>query len=377
MKIWKKSGSTPYEYSFNKDELKKIHQRDCMTFFLVLMGITFIALIFQGIVANPDVNITMFYILGIVLVARYTYGYVWGFLFSLLSVISINYFFTFPYHKLNLTLEGYPITFAAMFIIYIMTSAMTTNMKEQAKILAAQEKELMEVQKEKMRANLLRAISHDLRTPLTGIIGNSSSYLKMENELSDRDKHEIVENIKSDAGWLLNMVENLLSVTRINNETAKVNKSMESVDEVISSAVDRFKKRFPDAQLRVFPSDDVIMIMMDPLLIEQVISNILRNAQVHANSTKPLELSVSEENDKVWFRIRDYGVGIDEDKIETIFDGVGYREDRQTTADGYKGMGIGLSICKTIVTAHGGKINARNHGSGSEFYFYLPKGTEE
>ena len=68
---------------------------------------------------------------------------------------------------------------------------------------------------------------------------------------------------------------------------------------------------------------------------------------------------------------------IDEDKIETIFDGVGYREDRQTTADGYKGMGIGLSICKTIVTAHGGKINARNHGSGSEFYFYLPKGTEE
>ena len=102
-----------------------------MTFFLVLMGITFIALIFQGIVANPDVNITMFYILGIVLVARYTYGYVWGFLFSLLSVISINYFFTFPYHKLNLTLEGYPITFAAMFIIYIMTSAMTTNMKEQ------------------------------------------------------------------------------------------------------------------------------------------------------------------------------------------------------------------------------------------------------
>ena len=182
---------------------------------------------------------------------------------------------------------------------------MTTNMKEQAKILAAQEKELMEVQKEKMRANLLRAISHDLRTPLTGIIGNSSSYLKMENELSDRDKHEIVENIKSDAGWLLNMVENLLSVTRINNETAKVNKSIDSVDEVISSAVDRFKKRFPDAQLRVFPSDDVIMIMMDPLLIEQVISNILQNAQVHANSTKPLELSVSEENDKVQFT-RDY-----------------------------------------------------------------------
>lgn len=373
----KKKGDTNHGISFDKEELKKIHRRDCMTFFMVLLLITIVAFIFQGIVANPDVNITMFYILGIVVVARYTYGYIWGFLFSILSVVSINYFFTYPYHKLNLTLEGYPITFAAMFIIYIITSVMTTNMKEQAKILSAQEKELMEIQKEKMRANLLRAISHDLRTPLTGIIGNSSSYLKLEEKLSGQEKHEIVENIKEDANWLLNMVENLLSVTRINNETAKVNKSMESVDEVISAAVARFRKRFPDAQLEVFPSDEAIMAMMDPLLIEQVISNILQNAQVHANSAKPIELRVNDKDGRVWFCIRDYGVGIDEDKIETIFDGVGYRKDSETTADGYKGMGIGLSICKTIVNAHGGKIKARNHGSGSEFYFYLPEETEE
>lgn len=373
----KKKGDINHEISFDKEELKKIHRRDCITFFMVLLLITIVAFIFQGIVANPDVNITMFYILGIVVVARYTYGYIWGFLFSILSVVSINYFFTYPYHKLNLTLEGYPITFAAMFIIYIITSVMTTNMKEQAKILSAQEKELMEVQKEKMRANLLRAISHDLRTPLTGIIGNSSSYLKLEEKLSGQEKHEIVENIREDANWLLNMVENLLSVTRINNETAKVNKSMESVDEVISAAVARFRKRFPDAQLEVFPSDEAIMAMMDPLLIDQVISNILQNAQVHANSDKPIELRVYEKDGRVWFCIRDYGVGIDEDKIGDIFDGVGYREDSETTADGYKGMGIGLSICKTIVNAHGGKIKARNHGGGSEFYFYLPKETEE
>lgn len=373
----KKKGDTNHEVFFEKEELKKIHRRDCMTFFLVLMIITLVAFIFQGIVANPDVNITMFYILGIVAVARYTYGYIWGFLFSIISVISINYFFTFPYHKINLTLEGYPITFAAMFIIYIITSAMTTNMKEQAKILSAQEKELMEVQKEKMRANLLRAISHDLRTPLTGIIGNSSSYLKLEEKLSGQEKHEIVENINEDANWLLNMVENLLSVTRINNETAKVTKSMESVDEVISAAVARFRKRFPDARLKVFPSDEAIMAMMDPLLIEQVITNILQNAQVHAGSVKPLELRVYEKDEKVWFCIKDYGVGIDKDKIETIFDGAGYREDSAAAADGYKGMGIGLSICKTIVNAHGGKIHARNHGGGSEFYFYLPEETEE
>ena len=173
------------------------------------------------------------------------------------------------------------------------------------------------------------------------------------------------------------MVENLLSVTRINNETAKVNKSMESVDEVISSAVDRFKKRFPDAQLRVFPlrrrNNDYDGSSSDRAGYKQHIAE------------RPGTRKQHEATGTQRFRRKRQGVvshkglrrGIDEDKIETIFDGVGYREDRQTTADGYKGMGIGLSICKTIVTAHGGKINARNHGSGSEFYFYLPKGTEE
>ncbi|MFR2965687.1 MAG: sensor histidine kinase [Anaerovoracaceae bacterium] len=93
-----------------------------------------------------------------------------------------------------------------------------------------------------MRANLLRAVSHDIRTPLTGIIGNSNSYLDMEEELSGEEKRAIVENIATDANWLLNMVENLLMVTRINNETARVNKTLEDVDDVVSSAIVKFKK---------------------------------------------------------------------------------------------------------------------------------------
>ena len=376
MKTNIKNANMPDSYS-EKDNSARTLQRDALTFLFAITGITALAFMFNGILANPDVNITMFYIVGIIVVARYTNGYVWGFLFSLLSVMCVNYFFTYPYFTLNLSLEGYPITFAAMFVIYIITSAMTSSMKEQSRILAKQEKELMEIQKEKMRANLLRAISHDLRTPLTGIIGNSSSYLKMEKELSDADKHDIVENINEDAEWLLSMVENLLSVTRINGDTAKVNKSMESVDEVVASAVTRFKKQYPQAQIKISLPDDIVMAMMDPLLIDQVITNILQNAQVHASSTKPLELTVTDEPSSVSFCVRDYGVGISQEKIETIFDGVGYRRDRDTSADGYKGMGIGLSICKTIINAHGGKINARNHGDGSEFYFSLPKETEE
>lgn len=363
----------PYDY----DELRKINQHDFMIFSFTLLIITAGALVFREIIANPDVNITMFYILGIVIVARYTGGYIWGFMFAAISVVSVNYFFTYPYHELNMLLKGYPITFAAMFVIYIITSLMTTNMKEQARMLSRQEKKLMEIEKEKMRANLLRAVSHDLRTPLTGIIGNSDSYLEMENELSDLEKHEIVKSIKEDADWLLNMVENLLSVTRINNETSKVNKSYESVDEVVSSAVTRFKRNFPDAQFEVFLPDDVVMVMMDPLLIEQVVTNILQNAQVHSHSKKPLELRVTEDDDNVCFCVKDYGIGINKESLQTIFDGVSYKDKNSGTTDGYKGMGIGLSICKTIVTAHGGTIGARNHGDGSEVFFCLPKETEE
>lgn len=363
----------PYDY----DELRKINQHDFLIFSFTILIITAGALVFREIIANPDVNITMFYILGIVIVARYTDGYIWGFMFAAISVLSVNYFFTYPYHELNLILKGYTITFAAMFVIYIITSLMTTNMKEQARMLSKQEKKLMEIEREKMRANLLRAVSHDLRTPLTGIIGNSDSYLEMDNELSDSEKTEIVKSIREDADWLLNMVENLLSVTRINNETSKVNKSPESVDEVVSAAITRFKKNFPTAQFEVFLPDDVVMVMMDPLLIEQVVTNILQNAQVHAHSKKPLELRVKEDDDKVWFCVKDYGIGINEKSLQTIFDGVSYKEKNSGIADGYKGMGIGLSICKTIVTAHGGTIGARNHGDGSEVFFCLPKETEE
>lgn len=380
MNIWgkKKNGDLQAAEAAEELEVRKNHKRDFLIFLSVFIVTTAIALALREVVEkNYDTNMAIFYILGIILVARYTDGYVWGALFDVLSILSVNYFFTYPYQGFNLTIEGYPVTFASMLVIYLITSAMTTNMKKQSMILAKQEKQLMEAQKEKMRANLLRAISHDLRTPLTGIIGNSESYLRMEGSMTDEEKRTIVENIENDASWLLNMVENLLSVTRINNTTAKVTKYIEPVDEVVSSAVARFRKRFPGAELRVFLPDRVVMVMMDAMLIEQVLINILQNAYTHAKSVKPVELRVTEDDKRVWFFIKDYGIGIDEKKIETIFDGEDYLKDQDSKADGHKGMGIGLSICKTIVSAHGGDIKARNHNGGSEFYFYLPKEKEE
>ena len=331
---------------------------------------TAISWFFFKIMHNPTSNIAQVYSLAVFLVARFTTGYIYGLVASLIGVICVNFLFTYPFFQLDFFMAGYPITFIAMFTISSITSALTSNMKVQAKILSERDKMLMEAEKEKMRANLLRAISHDLRTPLTSIIGSSTVYLENEGRLTNPEKNDLVSHILEDSNWLLNMVENLLSVTRINNETARVTKSTEPVEEVLAEAVTRLRKRLPNAKINVKVPEEFLMIPMDAVLIEQVLINLMENAIVHSNSTEPAECFVDSTDTEVTFHVKDYGIGISPEKLTTIFDG---STTTSTSTDGRKGMGIGLSICKTIISAHGGTIHARNHSHGAEFYFSLPK----
>lgn len=339
--------------------------------FLMLIS-TVLSFIFFKIADVNTANIALIYILALILTARYTDGYWYGIIFALFSVICINYFFTYPYFTLNFTLSGYPVSFILTLTITLLTSATTSHLKIQAAMLAEREEIINKAEKEKMRANLLRAVSHDLRTPLTSIIGTSDSYLELPDSLNDEEKTALVHQINEDANWLLNMVENLLSVTRIkDSDSARVNKSPEVVEEVISEAVLRFKKRHPESSVKVSIPEDYIILPMDPLLIEQVIINLLDNACVHSSSQKPIDLTVIDSPSSVVFCIRDYGKGIDPELLPTIFDGNSARN--TTSPDAHRGMGIGLSICKTIISAHAGSITALNHDKGAEFMFTLPK----
>ena len=228
-----------------------------------------------------------------------------------------------------------------------------------------------------MRSNLLRAVSHDLRTPLTGMIGASSTYLEAKDQLDDKAKDQLVMGIKEDANWLLNMVENLLSITRIQNDGSDtqphVKKVPEPLEEVVSEAIQRFHKRYPDSKLNVKIPDDFLMVPMDPTLIEQVIMNLLENAWVHSGSDGPIELDIRQKEKDVIFYIRDQGKGIEPERIDQLFDGCAGALDHESR----KGMGIGLSICKSIVMAHQGEIHARNREVGAEFSFSLPLDEEE
>ncbi len=232
---------------------------------------------FRHVPENPS-NIALVYITALVLTARFTTGYAYGIFASLGGVICVNYLFTYPYFAFNFTLTGYPITFLFMLIISPSISTMTSQIKTQGKVLVEREKLLMEAEKEKMRANLLRSVSHDLRTPLTGIIGNSSTYIDNYDTLSEKEKLNIVSHIKDDSNWLLCMVENLLSVTRIDERSMGIATSLESVEEVAAEAIQRLQKRLPNADIHVQVPEEYLLIPMDAMLIEQVIINLLENA---------------------------------------------------------------------------------------------------
>lgn len=343
---------------------------------LLIMGLaTGLAFLFYKVVPENSANICMVYILALVLVSRFTIGYWYGIGCSLFAVVCVNYLFTYPYFEINFTLTGYPVTFLGMLAITLLTSTMTSHLTRQAMLIAEREKLLAEAEKEKMRANLLRAISHDLRTPLTGIIGNSSVYLENSAHLTEEEKTEIVNNIYNDSNWLLNMVENLLTVTRIRGDNLSINTSEEPVEEVLAEALQKLHKRYPDTRIHAVIPEEFILLPMDAILIEQVIINLLENAIVHSGSAKPIELIVTDHSDMVSFTVKDYGIGIPADHLDDLFDGSSYTPAQ--TADAHKGMGIGLSICKTIVAAHHGTLTGQNHAEGAEFIFTLPKSSQE
>lgn len=350
--------------------VKKIINNIIYTLALLLAATALAFFIFYFIQDNT-VNIALIYILALLLISLHTASYPYGIFSAFFSVVCINCFFTYPYFAVNFTLTGYPISFICMLTIAILTSTATIRLKKQDQMIAERERKINESEKERIRANLLRAVSHDLRTPLTSIIGASASYLDNHEHLTQEECMDLISTINEDSHWLLNMVENLLSVTRIQNDGGRVNKEPDIiVEEVVSEAITRLKKRIPYASIKVFIPEQVLMIPMDPLLIEQVLINLLENALVHSGSKDPIELSVTEERDFVTFHVMDHGKGIDIDILPLILSG---QYKKPSTSDAHRGMGIGLSICNTIIQAHGGTIAARNHASGAEFYFTLPK----
>ncbi len=268
----------------------------------------------------------LIFVMATLLVSRLTDGFLFGLTASVLGVVFVNYFFTYPYRQLNFSISGYPLIFATMLVVSVVTCALTAQIKQQEKLR-------LENEREKMRSNLLRSVSHDIRTPLTSIVGATSTVLENPS-LGEAERRELLEDARDEAQWLIRVVENLLSITRVGGGAdARLTKEPEAAEEVLGEAVRKFRRRFP-------------------------------------------QVSVRREGPWARFRVADDGGGIPPELLPSLLDG-SLRQDEKSTGDKRRNMGLGLAVCTSIIRAHGGTMEVENADGGADLSFRLPVSEEE
>lgn len=346
---------------------QKTRWHDALVLAAVLCAAFLIVTGTQQITGRIDGVASMVFVLAVFLISIYTDGYVLGVVASLIGVLAVNFAFRSPYFAFNFTLPENLFSGMAMLVVSIMTSTLTTRIKKQEQLR-------MESETEKMRATLLRAVSHDLRTPLTSIYGACSTVIENYDSLEKEQKLKLLGEACSDAQWLNRMVENLLSVTRIDSEKVSVKKTPTVLEELIDTVLVKFKKTHPGVNINVELPDDFIVIPMDSMLIRQVLTNLLENAVLHAEGMTKLTLRVFTLGNRAVFEVADNGCGIPKERLRTLFTGTLPSENGADS--GKHGMGIGLSVCAAIIKAHGGEIKAESKpGEGTTIRFWLE--TEE
>lgn len=239
--------------------------------------------------------------------------------------------------------------------------------KEEAAILA---------KNEQLRADLLRAISHDLRTPLTSISGNASYLMSDYEKLDDESRRQMFADIYDDSVWLINLVENLLAVTRIEEGRMNLNQSAELMDEVIAEALSHVNPRGKEHVIQAGSSEEFIFAYIDAKLMVQVIINLVDNAVKYTPPGSRIDIYTEKKDGMVRVSVSDSGPGIPDDQKEKVFDM--FYSGANKIADSRRSLGLGLSLCRSIVNAHGGAIWVRdNEPEGAVFTFTLPAGEVE
>ena len=328
-----------------------------------------LCLILRGASQDGDTGyVYMIFLLDVFLTALLTEGFFFSLIISIFAVLSVDYIFTPPFWEVSFTLAGFPLTFLVMMTICVVTGIVTSR----AKKVSEMERE---AEREKIHSNLLRAVSHDIRTPLTGIVGATNVLLEQDDVLTPQQRRELLKNANEEAQWLIHIVENLLSITRLGaGEDARVTKTPEAAEEVIEGAVGKFRRQYPQIDVRVELPEEFFLVPMDPLLIQQVMTNLLENAAVHGVTTTRVVVSLEKRGKWARFTVCDNGRGIPEGRLHNLFDGTQSAQKGDST----RSMGIGLSVCKTVVAAHCGKIKGENiKGGGARFTVDLPLEEDE
>lgn len=335
-------------------------------------------------------NSALIFVLAVTIISIATDGYFFGIFASFCSAIIINCFFMAPYGVFNFSLNGYPVAIVSTLTVAIVVCALTAQVKQHAKAaeererrtkeLYAQntklerEKAAMEINSAKadIRSNILMSVSHDLRSPITAIQGASSIILTQTGPEHTAENIDLVTDINEQAKWMSVMVENIISVAKLGSDiSGSLQLQPEIPDEIIESCVARSLRLFPGAHIKLNLTDDVVLVNAEPVLISQVLQNLIQNALRHSDSKEPIEVITELTPEGYRFIVRDHGKGLPEDVFKHINEGNTILMDHNMSGDS-RSRGIGISACQSILKAHGSRLYAAvTEGGGSELSFCL------
>ena len=343
--------------------------QDLLVTLLILAAGTAIGNIFWQF-AFTKANIISVYVLGTLLTSLFTKSYFCGVFSSVVSVLLFNFFFTEPRLTLHAYEKGYPFTIAIMLIVSIITVTLAI---QNIRNIEEKERAALLAKNEQLRADLLRAISHDLRTPLTSISGNAANLLANDTRLEEDARHQIFLDIYDDSIWLINLVENLLSITRIEDGRMNLRLSTELVGEVIEEALRHTNRQSDEHTIRMDLPDELLLARMDARLIVQVLINLVDNAVKYTPAGSTITVSARAQDGFAAISVLDDGPGIAPEIRPHVFEM--FYTGEHKVADSRRSLGLGLALCKAIVDAHGGTITlADNPPHGCNFTFTVPLG---
>ena len=335
----------------------------------VMILATVLGYIFS-ILKLSDTNIAMVYILGVLIISAHCEKQAYGITASAVSVIAFNFFFVDPHFSLRAHGRDYPMIFLTMFGVAFITSTLAGKVKKQARL---SEQANAVAQREKLRADLLRAISHDLRTPLTAISGNASNLYSNSEQFSEEEKKLLYNDIYEDSMWLINLSENLLSITRIEDGRMDIRISPQLMEDVVEAAVAFCNRKSMGHRIETAYEDELIIANIDARLITQVMINLVENAVKYSAKDTTISINVKMNEGSVVVYVADNGVGIaDNDKKKVFYM---FYSGNNGAGDGRRSLGVGLALCKTIIEAHGGMISIEdNIPVGTKVIFCVPEG---
>lgn len=295
------------------------------------------------------------------------------------SFLALNFFFTEPRMTLIMNHREDILTAVFFLLVAIVTGQLTARLKEQLSALRERDRviqtERMEKEKELLRSALLSSISHDLRTPLSSLVGSASSLLELKDSLSEPQKVELIEAIQQEARRLDSYTQNLLDMTRLGRGDLKLERDWVAMEDIISSVVKRAKMQLPQAKLEVIAPPELPILHVHAALIGQAIFNLVDNAAKFSPPGEKVTISAIPARDQVEVVVTDRGPGIPVEEREHIFDmfHVLGHGDRDTV-----GTGLGLAICRGMIGAHGGRVfvTAPPEGRGTAMHIILPLSTD-